>query len=230
MPLGAARTAYFYKAAGGGGVPLRDEIIISNLGDAEIDTAQSKFGGSSAYFNGSASTDQRVIATDATATIGTGDYTIETWFRAESWLAPSAITYITTQLAFYVRYNGGVANIAYYRGSGTWGTTSLSLNTWYHLAWSREGSTVRAFVNGNLEFTRTNENINLGSDPLLGCKNANDQDMDGWLDSYRISDVARYTSSFTPPTSELTNDTDTVLMLNFNDVDGATTFYDTYTG
>jgi len=205
---------------------VRASIGVSSLGDAEIDTAQSKFGGSSAYFNGSTSTDQRVYAYDATGTIGSGDYTVETWFRAESWLAPSAITYITSSLAFYVRYSGGVANIAYYRGSGTWGTTSLALNTWYHLAWSREGSTVRAFVNGNLEFTLTSETIVLGSDPLLGCKAANNQDMDGWLDSYRISDVARYTSAFTAPTTEFENDADTVLLLNFNGTDGSTDFVD----
>jgi hypothetical protein len=39
---------------------------------------------------------------------------------------------------------------------------------------------------------------------------------DAWLDSVRFSSVARYTSSYTPPTSKFTVDANTQLLLNFD--------------
>ena len=43
----------------------------------------------------------------------------------------------------------------------------------------------------------------------------------GWLDEVRISNVARWTTNFTPPTTPYRRDNDTVLLLHFNDPNGA---------
>jgi hypothetical protein len=48
--------------------------VVTRFGDAQISTAQSKFGGSSAYFDGTG--DYLTVASSADFGFGTGDFTI----------------------------------------------------------------------------------------------------------------------------------------------------------
>jgi hypothetical protein len=92
---------------------------------------------------------------------------------------------------------------------------TLNLNTWNHVAVTREGSVFRLFVNGTQVDTFTSSTIEIGflNDPLtVGSYNAT-----GYFNG-RISDVrvvkgtAVYTSAFTPPTERLTAITNTSLL------------------
>jgi hypothetical protein len=48
-------------------------------------------------------------------------------------------------------------------------------------------------------------------------------DFDGYIDEFRVSDIARYEgSSFTEPTSEFSVDSDTIALLHFNGANGST--------
>ena len=192
--------------------------INSVSSQAVITTSQYKFGTGSVRFDGNTNTDQRLYAYGAASGITTGDFTLECWARFDNFSALHAVTYIGGQ-AFYVGSDG---KIAYYYGSGTTGTTVMSTNTWYHLAWSRSGTNLRMFVNGNLEVTRT-DSTSLNNDLLIGCKGINDQDMRGYIDEYRFSSTARYTSSFTAPTTAFTNDSDTTFLGHFDQIDSDTT-------
>ncbi len=202
---------------------VRAQVGLAALGSAvNISTAQNKFGGASAHFDASES-DQRLYAYDAADGIGTGEFTVETWYRADTFTSVNAIMYMNGR-AFYVTSAG---RIAYYDGSGFTGTTTMSTNTWYHLVWQRSSDNViRLFVNGNLETSAT-KTTNFGGDMLLGCKNANDQDMDGYLDEFRVSNIARYsTTGFTAPTTPFVNDDNTLMLLHMDGTDGSTTFRD----
>jgi len=201
----------------------RSAVGVSALGSAvNISTAQNKFGGASAHFDASES-DQRLVAYDAADGIGTGEFTVETWYRADTFTSVNAIMYMSGR-AFYVTSAG---KIAYYDGTGFEGTTTMSTNTWYHLVWQRSSDNViRLFVNGNLQTSAT-KTSNFAGDMQLGCKNANDQDMDGYLDEFRVSNIARYsTTGFTAPTTVFTNDSDTLLLLHMDGTNGSTTFTD----
>ena len=84
-----------------------------------------------------------------------------------------------------------------------------------HVAATRNGSTVRCFVNGNLEATGTDStNIQLYNDnPVIGADyNAKDvyhgiapppvgYQYAGWMDEYRVMRSAAWIASFTPPTA-----------------------------
>lgn len=100
-------------------------------------------------------------------------------------------------------------------------------NTVQHWALTYDGSTLRLFVAGTLvassavSGTITQsvfENIILG--PQLGGFPAGTQGTligpsNAYVDSIRISHVSRYTSNFSPPTTKLTADNSTALLLNF---------------
>ena len=112
----------------------------------------------------------------------------------------------------------------YYTGAYSWTTGS-----WYHVAVVWDGTTFHIFINGvsqslttGVAFTSNNfaASLYVGGDPVAGTY------MNGWMDEVRISKGARWTSNFTPPTSEYSADTYTVLLLHMNGSQGSTTFTD----
>jgi hypothetical protein len=188
-------------------------------GDAEISTAQSKFGGSSLSLDGSG---DYVDLPQSTNNLQLLDFTVECWFRFNSGAGSNTMgiwgSYYTTptgkglwmthhppvgdQLYFQVHY--GSSNWAYLNwNQGT--RTALSNNTWYHAAVTRQGSTWRMFLNGSLEDSMTlNSNVtDSGSTTRLGSAGPSDTSyLNGYIDDFRITKgLARYTSNFTPPTS-----------------------------
>jgi hypothetical protein len=105
----------------------------------------------------------------------------------------------------------------------------LPTNAWTHVAVSIDNTnTGRIFINGVLQGTATfnlrpaslgNTTQNyLGKSQFLP-----DPYFNGVIDELRISNVARYTSSFTPQTTEFTTDANTVALFHFNEGSGQTT-------
>ena len=113
--------------------------------------------------------------------------------------------------------SGGGVDFLMGNGSG-WGTYAtiptgnLSDNTWHHIAWVKQGTTVRAYLDGVQKGTGTWQSgdsyINhfyLGKWNYFG----NDDDFTGYMDEFRISKVVRYPdgTTFTPPTEAFGSDT-----------------------
>jgi len=106
--------------------------------------------------------------------------------------------------------NGVGTTFDFYYGSSTLSVTrpTFSTATWYHVAVVRNGATVTLYINGtsssSANFPSSTTSINTGgTNPLKigeyagGC-------IDGYIDDLRITKgVARYTASFTPPTSQV---------------------------
>jgi hypothetical protein len=91
----------------------------------------------------------------------------------------------------------------------------LPLMKWTHLAAARSGSSVKIFVDGNESASGTlsgtlynnTTSVSVGAHPDGGNL------VNGFISNARIiKGTALYTSSFTPPTTELTNVTNTVLL------------------
>lgn len=108
------------------------------------------------------------------------------------------------------------------------GGSAVASSTTYHVALTYDGSTVRLFgaapgatstvlVSSSLTGTvaqGASEDILLGVVSSIGLE----QNISGFsvtVDSVRISDTARYTGSFTAPSSKLTNDANTLILMNF---------------
>ena len=170
-------------------------------GNAQIDTAQSKFGGASGLFDGTG--DYINTPSSADFAYGTGDFTWELWVRLA---VTSGNRYILDHGSNggTLTYNGGLRYYNTTTGTGSilyTTTPALLANTWYHIAASRSGGTTRLFVDGVLKASGTDSH-NYGAQSLrFGDYGGGGYWLNGWLDDTRITKgVARYTANFTPPT------------------------------
>jgi hypothetical protein len=94
----------------------------------------------------------------------------------------------------------------YYNAGNTFDSnTSISTGQWYHWAITRSGTTVTHWLNGVSDGTMTlsGDMGRSNSDLYFGSWNsATDYVFNGYIDDVRVTNgVARYTSTFTPPTT-----------------------------
>ena len=192
---------------------------VAAYGNAQISTAQSKFGGSSAYFDGSG---DYLAATDhADLDLGL-IFTIEAFFDFSS--LPNA-----TKSAHYIvnRWDWSTSKRSYLlqlnETSGAYtlefsvspsGTTTgnialiyawtPTLGTWYHIAAQSTGSHLQLFINGTKVAETPSSITTFATDRALriGADFSGDAAYHGYIDDLRITKgVARYTANFTPPTA-----------------------------
>ena len=110
-------------------------------------------------------------------------------------------------------------------------TTSLSTDTWYHLAIVMGTGGLKIFLNGimiHTDATTGGLNGNVELMALGASLENNDADyyknldyhFNGKIDELRISNNRRYESNFTTPTAEFTTDANTVGLWHFNEISG----------
>lgn len=182
-------------------------VLLSNwtaAGNAQISTAQSKFGGSSLYFDG---TGDYVTPTadSSNFAFGTGDFTIEMWIRPTAFSADRSLIDFrpSGQNGAYVLINmSNSANGDPYvlvNSSIVITGTGFTADTWVHIALCRSGTSTKFFIGGTqagATWTDTTNYLSTANRPIIGKAFA------GYMDEIRISKgVARYTSNFTPPTA-----------------------------
>lgn len=183
-------------------------------GNAKLVTTEKKFGATSAYFDGAG--DYLVVSSHADFTLGTGDFTIETWINvsvaatttifhpifdgragvngAYPYLLVMGAAPNTGKLAWYVNTTAVISD-----------TNVLPLNTWHHVAVSRSSGSTRLFLNGvqvgntwadNTNYLACTSGVSIGRnfDTSSVCT--------GYIDELRITKgIARYTSNFDAPTA-----------------------------
>lgn len=203
---------------------------VTAFGNAQIDTAQSKYGGASGLFDG---TGDYLSATGSSDfSFGTGDLTLEFWIRFN--VAGGRVNLFSAgSHSFFITPNTG--NVFIWRGTGilSGGSTVFNTNQWYHIAVTRSGNNWTVWRDGSSYVTSTNSN-DWGSTGTFYIGNWGGSEFpDAWIDDYRITKgVARYTGTFTPPTAQLPDGADdpywssTKLLLHMNGTDGSTTFTD----
>lgn len=183
-------------------------------GNAQIDTAQSKFGGASGLFDGGG--DYLVTPASSDLEFGSGNGTIELWFNPLA-LPPVAGGLIQRDNSsgyanFSISYRASGRIEAYFSLSSLptapaiiSSSVTLTIGQWHHIAFVKVGLTHTLYINGvNVG------SVNAGSHPptgltkstYIGSFDASNYFVNGHIDELRITKgVARYTASFTPPTA-----------------------------
>ena len=219
-------------------------LTVTRTGTPAISTAQSKYGGASAYFDGTAG----YLSPPASSgfSFGTGNVTIE------AWVYPTATTgnfgiYATsagggTVAKFVVFLDSLSPNCHFYgltNGNNiyTKATSTVAVNQWSHIAFVRSGTTWTWYINGVSSGSGTNSTaITFSTEPTyIGYGGqAFFNYFNGYIDDLRVTKYARYTSAFAPPTQahlEYANGNDrhfsnVSLLLHMDGANGSTTFTD----
>ena len=200
---------------------------VQAIGNAQIDTAQSKFGGASLLLDGTG--DYLLTPDSEDWNIGTGNYTVDFWIRYTS---------ITDTWFFSwgagpnlgLRLNGG--SMSPYQAGVTNGigiAFAPTLGQWYHIAQVRNGTTLTVYIDGvaSGSSATASQSITGGATAFsVGAFNAGTSSMNGHIDEFRVSRNARWTSNFTPEVAEYTTDEFTALLLHMDGNDGVQYFKD----
>lgn len=236
MPLGAARLSFFHQPVS---VVVDAEVIRKKLGvsavnDAQVDTAQSKFGSSSLLTDRTTPSDYISVSNDASSLdMGSGDWTIEFFMRPTSLPGSGAYHFIydSRNASGDTSPNIGLTNskVFFYTAGGfrITGSTTLSLNTMYHVALVKSGSTTTLYLDGTSDGTYSDSNTYTADDTVnIGANFSGANGFTGNIDEFRVSNSARYTNDFAIPTTQFVNDDNTKLLLHMNGTDGSTFFED----
>jgi hypothetical protein len=208
----------------------RTQKGISAIGNAQVDTAQSQFGGTSALFDGTG--DALNISADSIFNFGTSDYTVECWIRSSSLAATRIIADLgqytqNSRPVFYVSTDGKINIYTAATGAVSSAGSTILINTWYHVALVRSSGTTTIYVDGvSKASTATSYNMSTTAYLNVGAENVTTNSWNGWIDEFRVSNIARYTAAFTPSTTPFQNDANTLLLLHMDGTDASTAFFD----
>jgi hypothetical protein len=199
--------------------------ITMNGDDARSSTA--KVGSYSMLVGGTS--DYTGIGDNSDFNFGTGDFTLEGWFRPnvgvtseDTLWSGSSVSQGRLSIAYRGDGSPKYFSIGYYNGSSLVHyndyEVDLSLDTWYHVALVGTGGTnLKMFLDGTqvvnetVTYNQPQEGFNLGYLTGYGTNIG----WQGFIDEFRISNSARYSSSFSTTTTPFTPDANTMCLLHF---------------
>lgn len=190
------------------------------IGNAQISTSVKKFGTGSMYFDGSG--DYLTRPNSDLNNLGTGDFTIELWFKSDTGTMNTHACLVAsysnpTSGSWAFKAQSGTSGYIEFASYGpSWNdwitTTNIAADqAWHHCAATRSGNTLRIFVDGTVRGTWDISGANSftgGGHPLTIGFMAQDPTsyINGNIDDVRITrGIARYTANFTPPTAPFPN-------------------------
>jgi hypothetical protein len=190
-------------------------LTVTAIGNAQISTAQSKFGGSSLLLDGAG--DRISIAAGTHFSFGTGAWTIEFWIRTsqtnQGWgLMQNRGLDTATQFSWGYNFNsaGTMRMVERITVKSEPSATGINNGNWNHVAMTRSSNTVRMFLNGMQVGSYTTSYTFWDSTTALVLggfyAGSSGEDISGYVDDLRITKgVARYAANFTPPTAAFPN-------------------------
>jgi hypothetical protein len=179
---------------------------LETVGNAQISTTQSKFGGSSMYFDGTG--DYLSAKNNPALQLGSGDFTVEFWLYANSSSANHGLVasdqtgsgywaiLIASNTIYWQNVNGS-SNLFSTRYSSYY-------NQWVHVAFVRYSGTTKLYLNGAyIAGAADSSNYNGAAGAYdVGRDVDNGAYLTGYINDLRVTKgIARYTSNFTPPTT-----------------------------
>ena len=195
-----------------------DNTMLNNLetvASAQISTSVFKYGTGALKFNGT--TDYLPTPAKTAFNLGTGDFTLEMWvysaFSGVQGIAGQIDSAFTTALGSVSLFSSGTTVSAFvYSGSSYSVTATVVASSWNHLAFVRDGTSTRLYVNG-VQGTASSgistAAINTSTYPFtVGRQGDSTRYFNGYIDDFRFTKgICRYPggTTFTPPTAAFPN-------------------------
>ena len=138
--------------------------------------------------------------------LGTGDFTLEAWVFPTSAYTTYNYIFLVNQYGLTLYITGG--NLVVRKGyvaDVLSSTTIPALNVWTHIAVTRNGTTLRIFVNGIQTATTTDSFDWPQGNLIIGNDGTNVAPWNGYISNLRlVKGTALYTANFTPSIAPLT--------------------------
>jgi hypothetical protein len=176
---------------------------LETVGNAQISTSVKKYGTGSIALDG---TDDRLnMPATPNLAFGSGDFTLECWAYFTSTANFPTITDSRVNTSSTAGFNLGLsgAKVQLYTTSQLLiGTSTISTNTWYHIAVTRASGTLKIWLNGVQDATVSNSTNWSDQSFVVGATPVPNNYMSGNIDELRLTKgFCRYTATFTPPTT-----------------------------
>jgi hypothetical protein len=168
------------------------------VGNSQISTAASKFGGSSGLFDGTGDYIY-ASATSSDFTFDTGGLTFEAWINPTSTSSVRGICGTGLSAGPFLRLNSG--KLEWLQGTSqiVIGSTTIATGAWTHVAACRKSGVTTLYVNGQPDGSGNDASNFSTSDFYVGTHNGA-YFFHGYIDEMRITKgSARYDGPFTPP-------------------------------
>ncbi len=176
---------------------------VTAVGNAQISTAQSKFGGASIAFDGTG--DYLTSPSNSALHVLGSNFTLELWIRlAVSQNDFGILSTYTPAGGYLLRFTPTA--LRFFAGPSVLEDRAyaFSVGQWYHIAVSSQANTARIFVDGIQQGGTINLSgaANSSTTLQIGRTHTVTDDLNGFIDDLRITKgIARYTANFTPPTA-----------------------------
>jgi len=177
---------------------------LETVGNAQISTTQSKWGGSSISFDGTG--DWLLVPHSAIQMLGTGNFTIELWVYRNASGTYGLVGKGTGTTGWLVSLNSSNQVVFTFGSSTITSTGTVSSATWTYIAVVREGTgtnQTKIYINGSNDGTGTvSTDFNQTNAMYVGADRTGGSAFNGYIDDLRITrGQARYTANFTAPTA-----------------------------
>jgi hypothetical protein len=217
-----------------------DDRTVTAQDDAQVDTAQKKFGTASALFDG---TDDYLSVPDSDAWYMAAEpFTIDFWLRPNNYTSSPVLFSQRVDGTHYVQfiYFASVFNLQIYAdGMGSVATimstaSAPSTGVWTHIAvirgWGGDADDWAITFDGIVVGTATSDSTawpQLAAPLAIGGYTGSGNKLDGWIDEFRVSKgVARWTTEFAPESAAFSDgDIYTVLFNQQVDADNYARLY-----
>jgi hypothetical protein len=156
----------------------------------------------SVYFDG---TGDSLQTSTNIASLGTGNFTFEGWFYPTVTTSFKYLFSIGGDSNFSIALDNNVLTPYFYAGALViLSSLSLTINQWNHVAFVRNNGTLTAYINGSSGGSASFSSSIAAGIGYIGKQSTGSYLYTGYQSSVRLTNTAVYTSSFTPPTQQLT--------------------------
>jgi len=209
-PLTAiTNTKLLLNMADGQAIDSAAQNNLTVYGNAKVSTGQSKFGGTSMVFDETG--DYVALPSDSFKIFGTGNFTIECFARFATDPNGNGQGLFGLSSGYLNGASRGPA-VGANNSNGRWaiyhGTTNLvhgsivaAINTWYHVAYVRNSGVTKLYIDGTEILSVTDTTDYTDKHFVFGGWYSTSYLLNGYIDDFRISHMARYTSNFTAPSA-----------------------------